>query len=329
MLNKLKIPFALILTFVMLVMGADIKGADDENITVEFSIEDITSSPEIKFDKCLEEAKIKVNFQGEIREMAMEDYLISVVAGEVYPSYEMDALKAQAIAARTYLVYKMEKGGCANGGDICTESAHCQAYKTEEKMRSGWGDKYDEYYDKIKTAVYETKGEIVLYDNKPINALYHSSSVDKTEDCVAVFGGTYPYLKSVSSTVSTNNSEYEKEITFSKKEFLEKVKASFNIDVDEIQLKIISYTASGRVSTLKIGEKSVKATALRKCLGLRSTDFIFEISDDKITFIMKGFGHGVGLSQVGAQEMALQGKNYKEILTHYYTGTEIGVFTLQ
>ncbi len=320
MLDKIKITGAFFVAFIMLVIGASYDKNDDSDIIIE----NISSSPELQFNEIYEAKKIKVNVQGEIKEMDMEEYLISVVAGEVYPSYNLEALKAQAVAARTYLVYKMERGGCSNGGDICTESAHCQAYKSNEKMLSGWGEKYDEYYNKIKNAVYETKGEIVLYDNKPINALYHSSSVDKTEDCVAVFGGTYPYLKSVSSTVSTNNSEYKKEITFTKKEFLDKIKKSFNVDTDKIDIKIISYTASGRVSTLKLGEKSVKATALRKCLGLRSTDFTFENEGDKITFIMKGFGHGVGLSQVGAQEMAEQGKTYKEILTHYYTDTDIG-----
>lgn len=320
MLDKIKITGAFFVAFIMLVIGASYDKNDDSDIIIE----NISSSPELQFNEIYETKKIKVNVQGEIKEMDMEEYLISVVAGEVYPSYNLEALKAQAVAARTYLVYKMERGGCSNGGDICTESAHCQAYKSNEKMLSGWGEKYDEYYNKIKNAVYETRGEIVLYDNKPINALYHSSSVDKTEDCVAVFGGTYPYLKSVSSTVSTENSEYEKEITFTKKEFLDKIKESFNVDTDKIDIKIISYTASGRVSTLKLGEKSVKATALRKCLGLRSTDFTFENEGDKITFIMKGFGHGVGLSQVGAQEMAEQGKTYKEILTHYYTDTEIG-----
>lgn len=317
MLDKIKITIAFFIAVVMLAMG--IVYSDNKE---DIILENITSSPKATVEEM--EKTVKVNIDGEIKEMAMEEYLVSVVAGEVYPSYHSEALKAQAVAARTYLVYKMEKGGCANGGDICTESAHCQAYKSEEKMLSGWGEKYDEYYNKIKNAVYETKGEIVLYDNLPINALYHSSSVGQTEDCVAVFGGSYPYLKSVSSTVSQSNSEYEKEVTFTKKEFLDKVKKSFEIDMEKINIKIISHTASGRVSTLKIGDKSVKATALRKCLGLRSTDFTFENSGDKITFIMKGFGHGVGLSQVGAQEMAQQGKTYKEILTHYYTDTVIG-----
>ena len=239
MLDKIKISIAFFIAFIMLVFGI----VYSKNEKKDIFFEDISSSPSATVEDVLKENKIKVNIEGEIIEMDMEEYLVSVVAGEVYPNYHKEALKAQAVAARTYLVYKMEKGGCSNGGDICTESAHCQAYKSKEKMASGWGEKYGEYYNNIKTAVYETKGEIVLYDNKPINALYHSSSVGKTEDCVAVFGGTYPYLKSVSSTVSKNNSEYEKEVTFTKKEFLKKIKDSFSVNMDNIDIKIISHTS--------------------------------------------------------------------------------------
>lgn len=265
--------------------------------------------------------KINVNHNGSIILMDMEEYLVNVVAGEVYPTFLKEAIKAQAVAARTYLVYKMEHGGCANGGDICTESSHCQAYKTNEDMIASWGKDYETYYSLIKDAVYSTKGEIVTYDNLPICALYHSLSYGKTEDSVTVFGGTKPYLTSVSSPVSEEFQTVSQ--FFSKSDFLNKVNQAFSLNLTEINVKIISYTSAGRVSTLKLGDKSVKATALRKALGLRSTDFTFEISKDGITFITKGYGHGVGLSQFGANELAKQGKTYQEILTHYYTGTTI------
>lgn len=267
--------------------------------------------------------KINVNHNGNIISMDMEEYLINVVAGEVYPTFLKEAVKAQAVAARTYLVYKMENGGCTGGGDICTLSTHCQAYKTDEDMVSSWGENYKEYYSKIKDAVYSTKGEIITHQNKPICALYHSSSYGKTEDSVAVFGGTQPYLTSVSSPVSEDVKEVSQ--SFSKADFLNKVNEAFSLNLNEINIKIISYTSAGRVSTVKLGEKSVKATALRKALGLRSTDFTFEISNEGITFHTKGYGHGVGLSQFGANELAKNGKTYKEILTHYYTGTNIQI----
>ncbi len=319
MSEKIKIYCAFFLAIVMLSISIMFFNTEKQDILIE----SIVASPTCTSEHVLKLNNITVNHKGEMITMDMEEYLVSVVAGEVYPTYNEEALKAQAVAARTYLVYKINGGGCANGGDICTESTHCQAYKSDETMRSQWGEKYQEYHDNIKNAVYDTLGEVIKYDGKPICALYHSSSVGKTEDCVAVFGGTYPYLKSVSTSISENNSEYQKETVFTKSEFLEKINKSFSLDLEKIDIKIISYTSSGRVSTLKLGDKSVKATALRKALGLRSTDFTFENNGDSITFIMKGFGHGVGLSQVGAQEMAKNGKTYKEILTHYYTGTNI------
>lgn len=265
--------------------------------------------------------KINVNHNGNIVSMDMEEYLVNVVAGEVYPTFLKEAIKAQAVAARTYLVYKMEHGGCANGGDICTESSHCQAYKTNEDMLKSWGENYEEYYTLIQDAVYSTKGEIITYESKPICALYHSLSYGKTEDSVAVFGGTQPYLISVSSPVSEEFQAVTQ--SFLKEDFLNKVNEAFSLNLTEINIKIISYTSAGRVSTLKLGEKSVKATALRKALGLRSTDFTFEKTKDGITFFTKGYGHGVGLSQFGANELAKDGKTYHEILTHYYSGTNI------
>ncbi len=318
-LEKIKITLAFVVSITMLFVCVVFFNKDEEK---DINIEHISPSSTVTAEASKKE-KISVNVGGSLNEMDMEEYLVCVVAGEVYPTYEKDALKAQAVAARTYLKYKMNGGGCANGGDICTESTHCQAYKSNETMLSQWDGNYEEYYANVRNAVYETEGEIITYDNRPICALYHSSSVGQTEDCVAVFGGTYPYLKSVSSTVSPKNSEYEKELTLSKNEFLDKMERSFDLDMDEIDIKIISRTASGRVSTLKIGEKSVKATALRTALGLRSTDFSFINNKESITFTMRGYGHGVGLSQVGAQEMAQEGKSYIEILTHYYTGTRV------
>ncbi len=318
MLEKIKIVLSFLVAAVMLTATVIVFGEKEKSEIMFSGGSNITDKPVEAVQK---EKTILVNYGDNISETDLEEYIIGVVAGEVYPTYSVEALKAQAVAARTYLVYKMEHGGCANGGDICTESAHCQAYKTNEKMRSQWGDNYEEYYRNIKEAVYATKGEIIKYDNKPICALYHSSSVGQTEDCVAVFGGTYPYLQSVSTSISTENKEYSNEISFTKADFLSKVNAAFGLNLEDISIRIISYTASGRVSTLKLGEKSVKATSLRKALGLRSTDFTFEKTENGITFTMKGYGHGVGMSQVGAEEMAKNGSDYKAILTHYYTGT--------
>ena len=322
LLDKFKIITAFIVGALMLFVSAFVFN-NPQKQTVQAQIEISSKNNTFTKQDVLQAKTVNVNMGSSIEKMDMEQYLIGVVAGEVYPTYSPEALKAQAVAARTYLMYKISGGGCNNGGDICVESGHCQAYKTKEKMLSQWGGNYEKYYNAIKDAVYQTMGEIVIYDNKPICALYHSSSVGKTEDCVSVFGGNRPYLKSVSSYIGTDNQEYSKNVTFTKKQFLQKINQAFNLNLNEIQIKITSYTSAGRVSTLKIGEKTVKATEIRKALALRSTDFTFENTGEAITFTMKGYGHGVGLSQAGAQEMAKQGKTYKEILTHYYTGTTV------
>ncbi|MBE7091932.1 MAG: stage II sporulation protein D [Clostridiales bacterium] len=318
-LDKIKILVAFFVALIMLSLCIIVFNKPTEQNNITITPPDITmETTAIKKGQT-----INVNLGDKTVKMDMEEYIICVVAGEIYPTYLPEAIKAQAVAARTYLMYKISGGGCNNGGDICTESTHCQAYKSNEKMLLQWGNNYENYYSAIKDAVYQTKGEIVKYNGNPICALYHSSSVGKTENCVEVFGGNQPYLQSVTTTVSEENNEFTKTITFSKQDFLKKVNEAFSTDLKQIDIKIISYTSAGRVSNLKIGEKTVKATALRKALGLRSTDFTFEKTQNEITFTMKGYGHGVGLSQVGAQEMAKEGKNYKEILTHYYTGTVV------
>ncbi len=272
------------------------------------------------------EREICVYIDGQTQKMNENDYLACVLAGEISPKSEVEALKAQVVAARTYLYNKILCGGCNKGdGDICADYKHCQAFKSLEKMREQWGENFEEYFDKIMLAVTKTEDEVILYNQKPINALYHSSSSSKTEDCASVFGGIYPYLVSVESSEKTSE---DKTVNFSKEEFLQKVNAYFDLSLPEIEIKILSYTDSGRVSNVMLGNKVVKATALRTCLGLRSTDFTFCLTKNGITFSTLGYGHGVGMSQEGAKQMAEDGKSYKQILTHYYSGVSIEKYKL-
>lgn len=260
------------------------------------------------------------------QKMSEDKYLICVLAGEISPKSNIEALKAQAVAARTYLYNKILNGGCnKSDGDICADYKHCQAFKSVDDMRKGWGNSFDEYFNKISLAVTSTANEVVTFEQKPINALYHSSSANKTEDCVSVFGGNYPYLVSVKSPEAQSE---DKSITFTKQEFLQKVNSSFDLSLTKIDIKIATRTKSGRVATVFLDDKQIKATALRSCLGLRSTDFTFTIDDKSITFFTFGYGHGVGMSQAGAKQMADDGKNYKQILTHYYLGTTIEKYYL-
>ncbi len=331
-MEKLKIPFCALIAAVMLALCCLLFSQKKDNeVEIISSATAKTSITRISSPKTEEEAKsvekvpaktVSVMIDNEKTEMDAEEYIVGVVAGEVYPTFSPEALKAQAVAARTYLYYKMDGGGCAKGADICTDSKHCQAYKSDEKMRSQWGENYEKYLKNIREAVESTAGEILTYGSKPICALYHSSSVGKTEDCVSVFGGNRPYLVSVNTPIDTE--KYTQEKSFTKDEFVSKINAAFpDLSIDKIDLKIISFTDAGRVSTVKIGEKSIKATALRKALDLRSTDFTFRIADGKIIFTQRGYGHGVGMSQHGAQALALSGKTYSEILLHYYTGCKI------
>ncbi len=327
-MEKIKLAVSFAVAIAVLVGAAAAGNGKHVNSDVDISV----SAPIIKAmeaekvqggEDAEKDVTVKVNIDGTLSEMELEEYIVQVVAGEVYPTYEPEALKAQAVAARTYLWYKKTNGGCTKGGDICTDYAHCQAFKSVEKMKSQWGQSFEKYFNAISKAVSDTRGEIITYNSKPICALYHSSSVGATEDCVSVFGGNHPYLVSVSSPMTESDSEYVKTVEFSKEEFLEKINQAFSLKLDKIDISIESYTATGRVATVKIGETTVKATKLRSALGLRSTDFTFENKNDRITFTAKGYGHGVGMSQHGAQLMAKDNASYKEILSHYYSHTKI------
>jgi len=264
-----------------------------------------------------------INIDGKIIAMDVEDYIICVVAGEVSPDYSPEALKAQAVAARTYLYRKLDCGGCAHGGDICTSYAHCQAYKSREDMQKEWGSHYDEYYASIYEAVSSTKNLIITYNSKPISALYHSSSVGKTEDCASVFGDDLPYLVSVDTELNESDSDYSKTVVFGKNDFTEKLNSYFNCDIDDISFDIVEKTPSGRVAYVAVDGKSYAGTEIRAALGLRSTDFTYAVSNNSISITTYGYGHGVGMSQHGAQLMALEGCSFEEILLHYYPLTKI------
>lgn len=269
-----------------------------------------------------EDVTVTVNVNGALKEMAAEEYIFHVVAGEMPVSYEPEALKAQAVAARTYLYYKIAIGGCKNGGDICTDSRHCQAFRDDERLKADWGGRYEENAQKIRDAVQATKGEVILYNGKPVCALYHSSSLGTTEDCSAVFGTELPYLVRVSSPDRNDVNELYRTVSFTEKEFTGKL-ADAGIRVSSCRVTVTGKTDAGRVAAVSVDGKTIPGTVLRKALGLRSTDFTVTFTDASVTFATRGFGHGVGMSQLGARCMAEDGLTYREILTHYYSGTTV------
>lgn len=270
---------------------------------------------------------------GQIETVDLNYYLLCVVASEMPFKYEYEALKAQVVVARTYLFNKM-KNNIEEQGDVCDSYAHCQAFTDIDKLEQIWKDKgfteseIAEGENKIKKAIVESDGEIITYNNEIINALFHASSPKKTEDASAIWSQTdIPYLRAVENVEdeeyerrkSKNNISYA---TF--KNILIDNGYIEDLSIEEFKnIQISEYTQSGRVKNIRVGAYNIKAEDLRTLFGLYSTEFTISINEENIEFSVLGFGHGVGLSQVGANTYAKQGKKYDEIIHHYYTNVEI------
>lgn len=255
---------------------------------------------------------------------SMEEYLIGVVAGEMPSSFHVEALKAQAVAARTYTVKKMAKyggHGCASSGyDICTDSTCCQAWTNPESFLG------TSKYKKIRSAVYATAGEVAVYDGAPIEALFHSTAGGYTENSENVFSTALPYLRSVYSN-ETGAPRYEATVTLSKARFAEKLETATGVELTEETVEsMVTVTErfeSGRVKTVSVGDAALTGREFRSLFHLDSANFTFEFDEDDVIIHTKGFGHGVGMSQTGADAMAKEGDTYDEILKYYYTGISL------
>jgi len=260
---------------------------------------------------------VKVKNGGAIETMSVDDYVIHAVAAEVPASYESEALKAQAVAARTYLYSKMGRNVPEhNGADICTDPSHCQGYSDKP---------LSEIDDKIKDAVIATHDLIITYDGQPIKAFYFAVSGGHTEDCAEVWGGNLPYLKSVDSSVDETSPGFLSSKEYSLEEFNGIVRDKFGIEAAGPIIGNVEHTSGGGVSSVEIYGTRVKGTDMRSAFSLRSANFSIEAADGRVTFSVKGYGHGVGMSQYGANELAKTGADFREILRHYYTGAEIVV----
>lgn len=257
---------------------------------------------------------------GSTQVMDLEDYLVGVVMGEMPASFETEALKAQAVVARTYTL-KSAGAGVKHGENvICTDFACCQAYVSPE----GYGGAAEDY-EKIRQAVAATSGEVLTYNGKLIEATYFSCSGGVTEDAVAVWGTDYPYLRSVDSPGEETAAYYTDEVFFTAEEFQNRLGRELS-GSPASWLGYITYTAGDGVNTMQIAGVDYKGTELRSLLGLRSTAFTMRVENGGITVATKGYGHRVGMSQYGADAMALRGCDYEEILTHYYQGTTLTVY---
>ncbi len=250
---------------------------------------------------------------GEIVQLPLDDYLIGVVAAEMPASFNKCALEAQAIVSRTYTLKLIKEN------KILTDNNSTQNYKDNEELKMYWGLEFDNNYNKIKEAVYNTKDIVITYDNELIDATFFSTSNGSTEDAINVWGYEIPYLKSVDSSFDINTSQYYFEQTFSYDEISELLNVGISNDTNIILYK----NDSGRVSVVYLDGIAFSGVNFRNILGLRSTDFDIIKDDNSIKIITRGYGHGVGMSQYGANYLANRGYNHEQIIKYYYKDVEL------
>ena len=251
---------------------------------------------------------------GVVERIELEEYVIGVVGAEMPASFNMEALKAQAVVARTYAVNNINKN------KRLTDNNSTQNYKSNNELKNMWGNSYNIYYEKIKNAVFSTKGMYLTYNGEVIDAVYHSTSNGYTEDSIYVWGNSKPYLKSVTSIYDNTNKNflYSMFLTY------ETISSKLNNIVDmNTEFNVLEKNNSGRIVSIEINGVTYSGVSIRNLLGLRSTDFDIEKNETGINFITRGYGHGVGMSQYGANGMANNGSDFKNILFHYYTGVSI------
>jgi len=261
--------------------------------------------------------KLYLSQENKIVELLLEDYIIGTVAAEMPASFDIEALKAQAVCARTYALHKLlENKKYPGGANLSDDINSCQAYISKaEFYRLHPG--YKDLYKKVMEAVSQTRGEIMIYDDEPIDALYHSTCGGQTESAVNVWGKNIPYLRSVKCRYCKQSSYYESVQVFSVQDFA----TSLGVN-SQPQVQVSENTPSGRVKKVKINDKELSGEKLRHILGLPSTWCNIKVNGNQVKIESWGYGHGLGLCQYGANGMALEGKTYHEILEHYYQDIE-------
>ena len=261
--------------------------------------------------------RVKNTQTEQITEVPFEDYIVGVVSGEMPSEFEIEALKAQAVAARSYvmkqMVYNKDKDY-----DV-VDSVLNQVYLDNEHLKTVWKEEYTSKINKIKKAVFETFNEYLEYDGSVIDAMFFSTSVGYTENSEEVFTNEVPYLRSVESKWDEISPSYELKYNFSLNDFCKKL----DIECSNFKIEIIDKTSTGRIKKIKINNKQFDGNEIRNILKLKSNHFDINFENDKVFITTKGYGHGVGMSQYGAQGMALKGYNYEDILKYYYQGTNL------
>lgn len=265
------------------------------------------------------EPAIRVAVRETVEIMTVEEYVAGVVAGEIPYTFESEAMKAQAVAARTYLYYRLQNGVPHKNADICTDPSHCCAFMSKDELVSRYGEEYaHRTMEKARNAAESTCGEILTYEGNTIQAVWHSSSDGYTEDSGNVWLTSLPYLASV----STPERAEAYAVSFTLAEVKSRLRSSgYKYDG---KTNLMQYNnETGRCDALCFGNAEISGSAARTLFDLKSTDFTASYYNGRLIFLVKGYGHGVGMSQYGANVMAKDGSSYGDILAHYYKGSEL------
>lgn len=326
----------IIITSLLIVGVGDNKSANEsEDFTNKFEVNE-NSTKHVSLPK-ISTVKVFITKENIVKEINLEEYITGVVASEMPAAFDLEALKAQSVAARTYaLAHVTEAGGVpckdAKGADLC-DTVHSQVYKTKEEHIKLWEkskvNSGEKHWAKIKIAVESTAGQVLTYNSKLVmEPYYFATSSGKTENSEDVFSNSVPYLKSVESPGEERAGSFKSSKVFKYSELSQIINNNYNnanVSTANIkkQITIIDRSEAGSVKTIKVGSITMTGSKFRTMLGLKSSNFeiVFKINNVQIN--CSGYGHGVGMSQWGADAMAKSGKSYIEILNHYYSGTVI------
>ncbi|MCA0971012.1 stage II sporulation protein D [Halobacillus litoralis] len=282
----------------------------------EFQVEDIPSNLSPFSVKVLRES-------GKVEEVPLEKYVSRVVASEMPANFELEALKAQSLAARTYIIRHLVNGESISESADVTDTVQHQVYKNDEELRQLWQEQYASNMKRINQAVQETSGEIMTYNSEPITAAFFSTSNGFTENAEDYWESEIPYLKSVESPWDETSPK------FNDQKIITSVELEAALGISSISNTTLTKTEGNRVDEVHFGDKTFTGREIREAFDLKSSDFSIQQKGDHIIFTTKGYGHGVGMSQYGANGMALSGKSYKDIVKHYYKGIEISPVSTQ
>ncbi len=280
----------------------------------ETSVTSSAVSASVKEEQEEEKITLLLSEKNEEVTLTMRDYLFGVLAAEITPLYADEAIKAQAVASHTYALYQTK-----NNVTLTDDFTHHQAYISKEEATEKWGDKYDIYAKKITSLIDEVIDKTITYDGEIILPAFFALCSGKTENSEDIWGGKTPYLVSVDSEGDLLNADLTQEEAFTKEDFVKFTGITF----EDAPVISIDTTASGAVKKMTVNEKSFTGNEIQSAFSLKSNNFTLKYDGEKFLFTVTGNGHGVGMSQYGADFMARQGATYEEILKHYYTGVEI------